>query len=159
MRFLHHLFPLLLLVLNFTSCGADGNFDAGLVQDYAERFQKEILPTKAEFRQLAEAQIALMPPAERAEARQQLEEVLAEWPTDGEITDAIADAVNELPTRSEIDEALREMDEAPGGSIISNMIRGAMNEAPEAREVNDLVEQGLDEMENEVKEIRAKANR
>lgn len=159
MRSILNLFPLLLLALTFTSCGADGNLDAALVQEYAERFQQEVLPTKEEFKTLAEAQIAMMPPGERAEARKQLAETLAEWPTDGEITDAISEAVNDLPTRAEINEALEEMDEAPGGSIISNMIRGALNESPSANEVNDLVEQGLDEMEKDVKELRAKANR
>jgi hypothetical protein len=156
MRSLLNLFPLFLLALTFTSCGADGNLDAGLVQEYAERFQQEILPTKAEFKKLAEAQIAMMPADERAEARKTLEETLADWPTDGEITDAISEAVNELPSRSEINDALNELDEAPGGSMISKMIRGAMNEAPSAEEVNGLVEKGLDEMEADVNELRAK---
>lgn len=156
MRSLFNLFPLLLLALTFTSCGADGNLDAGLVQEYAERFQKEILPTKEEFKKLAEAQIAMLPANERAEARKNLEETLAEWPTDGEITDAISEAVNDLPSRSEINDALNELDEAPGGSMISKMIRGAMNEAPSAEEVNGLVEKGLDEMEADVNELRAK---
>ncbi len=159
MRSIFNLLPFLFFALVFTSCGADGNLDASLVQEYAERFQQEVLPTKEEFKKLAEAQIAMMPADERAEARKQLEETLAEWPTDGEISDAISEAVNDLPTRNEINEALQEMDEAPGGSIISNMIRGALNEAPSADEVNGLVEEGLNEMSDEVKELREKANR
>jgi len=51
------------------------------------------------------------------------------------------------------------MDEAPGGAIISKMIRGALNEAPSADEINGLVEEGLNEMSTEVKELRKKANR
>lgn len=159
MRSILNLLPLLLLTLIFTSCGADGNFDAGLVQEYAERFQQEVLPTKEEFKQLAEAQIAMMPAAEQAEARQELAKLMDEWPTDGEISDAITEAVNELPTRNEINDALNEMDDAPGASMISKMIRGALNEAPSADEVNDLVEKGLDEMETEVQEIRERNNR
>lgn len=154
MRSLLTLLPFLLFTLAFTSCGADGNIDSGLVQEYAERFQQEILPTKEEFKKLAEAQIAMMPADERAEARKQLEQTLAEWPTDDEITSAISEAVNDLPTRAEINEALKEMDEAPGGSIISNMIRGALKEAPSADEVNGLVEKGMEDMEADVKKLR-----
>ena len=159
MRPLFALLPFLLFALTFTSCGADGNLDAALVQEYAERFQQEVLPTKEEFKALAEAQIAMMPADERAEARKQLEETLADWPTDGEISNAISEAVNELPTRNEINEALKELDEAPGGSMIGKMIRGAMNEAPSADEVNGLVEEGLNEMSDDIKELRKKANR
>ncbi|TXF87675.1 hypothetical protein FUA23_17850 [Neolewinella aurantiaca] len=157
MRSLLNLIPLLLLTLAFTSCGADGNIDAALVQEYAERFQKEVLPTKEEFKKIAEEQIVRMPAEEQAEARKSLEETLAEWPTDGEITEAISEAVNDLPSRSEINEALRELDEAPGGSMISKMIRGAMDEAPSGSKVNGLVEKSLDEMEAQADEIRARA--
>lgn len=142
---------LLVLSLSLFRCGADGELDEALVRDYAERFQEEVLPTKEEFRRLAEKQIANLPADEQAEARKELEETLAKWPTDAEIDEAIDKAIDEMPTQEELDKALSEISEEGGilGRMISGAVRGAIKDAPTPEEVNKMVDEALEEARKE----------
>ncbi|MFK8165233.1 MAG: hypothetical protein AB8H12_22495 [Lewinella sp.] len=150
--------PLILFTfcsLFFTACGADGNLDADLIKGYVDQFQEEIMPTKEEFRQMAEKQIARLPADEQAEAREALAETLANWPTNEQLDSLVDGAVSEMPTRAEFDEAMSKLSkEIPGGSELQKSIEEAMDQIPEGEELNKAVEKSLEELEKSAKETR-----
>lgn len=146
------------LPLIFTSCGADGNLDADLIKGYVDQFQEEVMPTKEEFREMAEKQIARLPADEQAEARKSLAETLANWPTDDQLDAMVDEAVAEMPTRAEFDEAMNELaKEVPGGSSLEKAIKEAMDQVPEGSALNKAVEESLQEMSESAKEARKAA--
>ena len=155
---MRNLLPLLFLAvvsLFFTACGADGNLDADLIRGYVDQFQEEIMPTKEEFRQMAENQIDRLPADEQAEAREALAETLANWPTNEQLDSLVDGAVSEMPTRAEFDKAMDELaNEVPGGGSLQKAIEEALDEIPEGEELNKAVEKGLEEMEKSAKETR-----
>lgn len=147
-------FPIFLTLL-FTGCGADGNLDASLIKGYVDQFQEEIMPTKEEFRALAEKQIARLPADEQAEARKALAETLANWPTDEQLDAMVDEVVSEMPTKAEFDQALDELErEMPGGGSLRNAIEEAVGQIPQGSELNKAVEKSLQEMEAAAKETR-----
>lgn len=150
---------MLFLALTFTACGADGELDEALLNDYVDRFQEEVMPTKEEFKRLAEKQIANLPEDEQADARRELEETLAKWPTDEDFDEMVDKAMEEMPNKEELDKALSEISEEGGilGRMISGAVRGAIKDAPTPDEVNGLVDETLDEVSKQVDSLR-KAN-
>lgn len=141
--------------LFFTACGADGNLDADLIKGYVDQFQEEIMPTKEEFQEMAEKQIARLPADEQAEAREALAETLANWPTNEQLDSLVDGAVAEMPTRAEFDKAMDELaKEVPGGGSLQKAIKEAMDEIPEGEELNKAVEKSLEELEESAKETR-----
>lgn len=147
---------LLLLSVTFFSCGADGELDEALLDEYVDRFKDEVMPTKEEFKRMAEKQIANLPADEQADARKDLQEALDNWPSDAQIDEMVDKAVNDLPDREKIDEALSEISEEGGifGRMISGAIRGAIKEAPSADEVNKMVDESLNEVSKQVDSLR-----
>ncbi len=155
MRNLFTIFFLLIVAYSFTACGADGNLDPDRLKGYVDRFQEEVLPTKEEFRELAEKQIARLPAAEQAEARAALAETLANWPTAEEFDALVDEATAEMPTKAEWDQALNELrKEVPGGSELSKALNEALNQLPEGDDLNKLVDESLDGMEKAAAETR-----
>ncbi|WP_020567350.1 hypothetical protein [Neolewinella persica] len=155
MRNFFSVFLLIATSILFTSCGADGNLNAELIKGYVDQFQEEIMPTKEEFRQMAEQQIARMPAGEQAEAREALAETLANWPTSEQLDSLVDGAVSEMPTRAEFDKAMDELArEMPGGGSLQKAIEEAMDEIPQGEELNKAVEKSLEEMEKSAKETR-----
>jgi hypothetical protein len=155
MRNLLSFFLIAMISLFFTACGADGNLDAELIKGYVDQFQEEVMPTKEEFRQMAEKQIARLPADEQAEAYEALAETLANWPTNEQLDSLVDGAVSEMPTRAEFDEAMDELaKEAPGGGSLRKAIEEAMDEIPEGEELNKAVEKSLEELEKSAKETR-----
>jgi len=139
-----------LLAISFTSCGADGLLDADTVKGFVDKIQDEVLPTKEEYKEMMEKQIAKLPEEDQAEARKDLAETLANWPTDEEIDAMIDSAVAEMPTRAEFDEAI---DEIPL-SKVRDAIREAADKLPEGEELNKMVEDGIEEMKGKVDSIK-----
>jgi hypothetical protein len=155
MRNIFSLLILALITVAFTACGADGNLDADLIKGYVDQFQEEVMPTKDEFRQMAEDQIARLPSDEQAEARKALAETLANWPTNEQLDSLVDGAVSEMPTRAEFDKAMDELSkEVPGGSSLQNAIEDAMDQIPQGEELNKAVEKSLEELEKSAKETR-----
>lgn len=155
MRNILSVFTFALIAIVFSACGADGNLDADLIKGYVDQFQEEVMPTKEEFRQMAETQIARLPVDEQAEAREALAETLANWPTDEQLDSLVDGAVAEMPTRAEFDKAMEELaDEVPGGGSLQKAIEEALDEIPEGEELNKAVEKSLEEMEKSAKETR-----
>ncbi|MEO0732602.1 MAG: hypothetical protein AAFZ52_07195 [Bacteroidota bacterium] len=150
MRNLLTLLALLSLLFAFTACGPDGAFDANTVKGFVDKLQEEVLPTKEEYRELMEKQIAKMPAAEQAEARKDLEETLANWPTDEQIDAMIDSAVADMPTREQIEEAI---DDIPL-SKLQDALRQAADQLPEGEELNRLVEEGIEEMKGKMDSVR-----
>lgn len=149
----------LFLSLTFFGCGADGSLDEALLDEYVDRFQEEVMPTKEEFKEMAEKQIAKLPDDEKAEAREELQNALDNWPTDADIDKMVDEAIAEMPDSKEIDKALSEISEEGGvfGRMISGAIRGAIKDAPSPDEVNKLLDESLDEVGKTVDSLR-KAN-
>ncbi|MEL7162961.1 MAG: hypothetical protein AAFN92_19535 [Bacteroidota bacterium] len=141
---------LLLLLICTTACGPDGAFDADTVKGFVDKLQEEVLPTKEEYREMMEKQIAKMPVEEQAKAREDLAETLANWPTDAEIDAMIDSAVADMPTRAEIDEAI---DEIPL-SKIQDALREAADKLPEGEELNRMVEEGIEEMKGKMDSVK-----
>ncbi len=155
MRNLLTIITLLLVALLFTACGADGNLDPDRLKGYVDRFQEEVLPTKEEFRELAEKQIARLPAAEQAEARQALAETLANWPTDEDFDTMIDEVTAEMPTQAEWKEAMDQLSkEMPGGSQLRQSLDEALDQIPEGTELNNLVEKSLNDLEKASEETR-----
>lgn len=132
------------------SCGADGLLDSDTVKGFVDKIQDEVLPTKEEYRELMENQIAKLPEEDRAEALKEMEETLANWPTDEEIDAMIDSAVSEMPTRAEIDEAI---DQVPL-SKVRDALREAADKLPEGEEVNRLVEKGIEELKESADSVK-----
>lgn len=143
---------LLLLSVSFVSCGADGQFDEALFREFAEEFQQEILPTKDEFRRMAEAKIAEMPAEDQAQARTDLAEALAKWPSDAEIDKMVDEAVAKMPSRAEIDQALNQLgEEVPGGKTLRNLIENAIeDDMPSGEVVNKTVRETMNELKRQI---------
>lgn len=140
-----------LMSLTFVACGADGNIDEALLRDFVDEFQEEVLPTKEEFKRMAEAKIAEMPADDQPQARKDLADALAKWPTNEEIDAMVDDAVSKLPSRTEIDEALDQLDkigdDVPGGKTLRNLIENAIeNDLPSGAAVNELVQETMDDL-------------
>jgi len=159
MRKLLTLTTMLFLALTFVACGADGELDEALLNDYVDRFQEEVMPTKEEFKRIAEKQIANLPEDEQADARRDLEKALAEWPTDEDFDEMVDKIKEDLPSGRELDEALSEISEEGGifGRMISGAVRGAVENAPSPEEVNSAVDKTMDEVSKQVDSLR-KAN-
>ncbi len=153
----------LMLMLSFTfcACGADGEIDEALVRDFARQFQEEVLPTKEEFRKMAEAKIAEMPQEDRAQAYEDLEEALAKWPTDEKIDEMVDKAIADMPTRAEIDEALNQLGEdVPGGKTLKNIIENAMDEKlPEGEEVNKLIRESMGKLKEAIDSVKVEVEK
>ena len=147
---------LLMLSLTFVACGADGEIDEALVRDFARQFQEEVLPTKEEFRKMAEAKIAEMPQEDKAQAYKDLEEALAKWPTEEKVDEMVDKAMADMPTRAEIDEALNQLGkEVPGGKTLRNLIENAMDEKlPEGEEINELVREGMGKLKEAIDSVK-----
>lgn len=145
-----------LIALTFVACGADGELDEALLNDYVDRFQEEVMPTKEEFRRMAEKQIANLPEDERADARRDLEEALAKWPTDEDFDEMVHQIKEDLPSAEELDEALSEISEEGGifGRMISGAVRGAIKDAPTPEEVNSILDETMDEVSKQVDSLR-----
>ncbi|MEM6769746.1 MAG: hypothetical protein AAF597_04090 [Bacteroidota bacterium] len=152
---------LLMLSLTFIACGADGELDEALVRDFARQFQEEVLPTKEEFRKMAESQIEKMPEEDRAQAYKDLEEALAKWPTEENIDEMVDEAIADLPTRAEIDEALNQLgEEVPGGKTLRNLIENAMDEKlPEGEEMNQLIREGMGKLKEALDSVQVEVEK
>lgn len=149
------LFSLLVLAFFVTACGADGNLDPDRLKGYVDRFQEEVLPTKEEFRKMAEQQIARLPMDEQAEAREALAETLANWPTEEEFDALVDEVVEEMPTKAAWDEAMDQLsEEMPGGNQLRKALDEALEQIPEGAELNKLVDESLDDMEKAAEETR-----
>ncbi|MEM9929733.1 MAG: hypothetical protein AAF840_07945 [Bacteroidota bacterium] len=149
------LLSFLALALLFNACGADGNLDPDRLKGYVDRFQEEVLPTKEEFREMAEKQIARLPLDEQAEAREALAETLANWPTDEDFDKLVDEAVEGMPTKAEWEEAMNQLSkEMPGGSKLREALDEALEQLPEGEELNKMVDESLDEMEKAVDETK-----
>lgn len=147
---------LLMLSLTFVACGADGEINEALVRDFARQFQEEVLPSKEEFRKMAEAKIADMPQEDRAQAYKDLEEALAKWPTDEKIDEMVDKAMADMPTRAEIDEALNQLgEEVPGGKTLRNLIENTMDEKlPEGEELNNMIREGMGKLKEAIDSVQ-----
>jgi len=151
MRKLLTLITILLLTitsaLTFTSCTTDGLVDSDAIKNVARKMQKK-MPTKEEFRKIAEERIAEMPADKQDEARRELEETLADWPTDEEISDAINKAIDdfaaEAPTKAEVEEALEGFaKEIPSKKEMKDAVNGIIKEMPEGDELGSMLKKGL----------------
>lgn len=156
MRKLITLSLMLFLALTFVACGADGQLDEALLDEYVDRFQEEVMPTKEEFKKMAEKQIANLPEDEQAEARRDLAEALAKWPSDADIDRMVDQAIEDMPSSEELDKALSEISEEGGifGRMVSGAIRGAIDKAPTPDEVNKLLDKTMDEVSHAVDSLR-----
>lgn len=152
---------ILMLSFTFVACGADGNLDEALIRDFVEEFQDEVLPTKEEFRKIAEMKIEEMPEEDKAQARTDLEEALAKWPTDEEIDEMVDGVMKDLPSRTEIDEALDKLgDDVPGGKTLRNLIENAIDDKlPQGEEVNELVRESMGKMKEAVDSMKIEAEK
>lgn len=124
--------------------------DSDTVKGFVDKIQEEVLPTKEEYREMMENQIAKLPEEDRAEALKDLEETLANWPTDEEIDAMIDSAVAEMPTREEIDQAI---DQVPL-SKAREALREAVDKLPEGEELNKMVEKGIEELKESADSVK-----
>jgi hypothetical protein len=147
MRHLLSFSLLLFLSLSFSAC----ELDAETVKGYVDRLQEDVLPTKEEFRKMAEREIAKLPEEERALALQDLEETIANWPTNEEIDRMIDSTVSQMPSKAEFEKAL---DESTGSTSLRDAFKKALDEMPEGEELNKLINGGIDQMKESMDSVR-----
>lgn len=135
---------LLLISLILASCTADGEVDADAMKSLADRIQQEVLPTKEEFRRMAEKRIAALPADERGKARRDLAKAMDEWPTaaelEREINEAIDEFAEEAPDRAEIEQLVREATkELPSKQELKTLI----DKLPEGDDLDQKINEGM----------------
>ena len=131
-----------------TACTADGEVDAEALKGVFNQI-KEDLPTKEEFRRDAEARIAELPRDERAAARADMEEALAEWPTNAELEDweakineSLENFARNAPTAEETKAIVRDAAEQ---LPTKEELHRAVDKLPENDELKELIDNGLDQ--------------
>lgn len=138
------LFLLLLLSIILAACTADGEVDTDAMKGFADRIQQEVMPTKEEFRQMAEKHIAALPVDEQAEARRDLRKALDEWPTEEELDRKIDEAIEEFAkealNRAEVEKLILEAsDELPNKEQLKSLI----DKLPEGEELDAKINEGM----------------
>ena len=131
---------LFLLAVVISACTPDGEVDGEAIKGYFEKAIAE-MPTKEDFKAQAEERIAKLPADEQAEARQELQKALDEWPTEEEVA----------KMKAEYDKAIDEFAaEAPNAEEARAMIKEAAEQLPSKEELHRAVDQlpDNDEMKN-----------
>lgn len=167
MRKLFALFTVLLVAFTsaftFTSCTSDGLVDSDAMKNFARKLEQKV-PTKDEFRNIAEKRIDQMPADEQPKARQELEKTLADWPTDTEISEAIDNAIDEFtekaPSKADVEDALDKFaKEMPSKAEMKDAVDGIINKIPEGDELGSILKKGLNEFVEALDSIKVEVEK